>query len=389
MVVNTRHINAFLLFGLVVACYLQRFYFDMGFALKPFIVMSVVALIISLYINGYTNMTCLYERLFLGFVAASTLRGAVSLDVGRYFRSTLALIVVMLLYLSTSQVVARLSAESVFRIFFAASLLFLVLSLVIFWSVPNIGAMCDRGVARLRGTTIDPNIFVVFVIPIFAWSLSELLSGKVLALPPLALALLASALTLSRGGAIALLVTAALVLMKLLADGRKVWLALLLTCTLVACVVAVTQTGVIPWQEFKARSGLEDGSGRLVIWRHGVELFSTNPWFGIGLDNFRAYNDRLFHHRQYMHNTYLEVLVENGLVGFVLFAGSIVALLLHHSRYRGAGWVKIALSGQLVAVFFLSGLTLEAIFLVAGMYKGLSLRERMKAESSGGVLDNW
>lgn len=380
MALAARRINSALFFLLVLSCFMQRFYVEVGFALKPFIVVSVGALIVSLWVNGYTNMTCLYERLFAGFVATSVLRGAVSLDTNRYFRSTLALLVVMLYYLAVSQVVARVPNHALFRVFFLAGVLFLTLSLALFWLAPEIGALTDRGVVRLRGTTIDPNIFVAFALPIFAWSLAQLLNGQFLGVLILMLTTLCSALTLSRGGAVALGTTSLLVLWKMVREGRRVSSLLGLSCAVLLAALLV-HTGAIPWLEFMTRSGLEDGSGRLAIWRNGLKLFSANPWFGIGLDNFRAYNYRFFHHWQYMHNTYLEVLIENGLVGFAFFATSIAALLLHKSKGVGAGWVKIALMGQLTAVFFLSGLTLEPLFLVAGMYKGLSLQERIHEQN--------
>mgnify|MGYP001089878111 CR=1 FL=1 len=72
-----------------------------------------------------------------------------------------------------------------------------------------------------------------------------------------------------------------------------------------------------------------DLSGRTIIWSQIIEIFSENPFFGIGMDSFRfsfpiIYEGVLKHYSA--HNTFLEILVGGGL--FVLIPYIFFLLLL-------------------------------------------------------------
>lgn len=54
----------------------------------------------------------------------------------------------------------------------------------------------------------------------------------------------------------------------------------------------------------------------------GLEWFVKKPWFGYGLDGFRAMYANVYGVSQtayYAHNNFIELLVDLGLVGFVLY----------------------------------------------------------------------
>ncbi|MDJ0766190.1 MAG: O-antigen ligase family protein [Myxococcota bacterium] len=62
--------------------------------------------------------------------------------------------------------------------------------------------------------------------------------------------------------------------------------------------------------------GLDDSaSGRLDAWSAGIRIFGHNPFFGVGFNCFRFH---FFQHE--IHNSFLKVLVETGLMGFIPFA---------------------------------------------------------------------
>ncbi|MDD6966672.1 MAG: O-antigen ligase family protein [Firmicutes bacterium] len=71
-------------------------------------------------------------------------------------------------------------------------------------------------------------------------------------------------------------------------------------------------------------NGSDITSGRTGLFRTAIEAFKTNPLFGIGLGNFvnftGAYTD--------VHNSYLQVLAEQGIVGELFFLFPIIILLL-------------------------------------------------------------
>jgi O-antigen ligase len=112
-----------------------------------------------------------------------------------------------------------------------------------------------------------------------------------------------------------------------------------------------------------------DGSAaeRLEILKRGWQIFLDNPIFGVGLGAYElanaayapwlsdgGYKDT--------HNTYLNLAVETGLVGLVLWCALIVSTLRYARRSRrlaGAGrmatqqyWVERAFVGYLVAAIF-------------------------------------
>ena len=62
------------------------------------------------------------------------------------------------------------------------------------------------------------------------------------------------------------------------------------------------------------------GSGRFGLWKISLRIFGKSPLFGNGLglfmDHFSKYNNLFV---QYVHNCYLQILAETGLLGFVSF----------------------------------------------------------------------
>jgi O-Antigen ligase len=59
-----------------------------------------------------------------------------------------------------------------------------------------------------------------------------------------------------------------------------------------------------------------DLNGRTAQWRQGMSAFMEHPFFGVGTDMYRSVNTL----GKVAHNSYLSVLVEEGLIGLVLFA---------------------------------------------------------------------
>lgn len=73
----------------------------------------------------------------------------------------------------------------------------------------------------------------------------------------------------------------------------------------------------------------DSSMARLDLYAKGFELIQRNVLFGVGLDNFKAYTGGL-----YSHSTYMEVAATTGLVGFILFHGVYLVLLLRLVRLR-------------------------------------------------------
>ncbi len=70
------------------------------------------------------------------------------------------------------------------------------------------------------------------------------------------------------------------------------------------------------------RQHYEVSSGRITLFKQGIEVFKHNPWIGIGRANLGLYSKKylpggLIHPD--LHNGYLTILVSCGLVGFLIF----------------------------------------------------------------------
>lgn len=75
-----------------------------------------------------------------------------------------------------------------------------------------------------------------------------------------------------------------------------------------------------------ARGGVSaadaSASGRLDAWYHGIQMFLSNPVFGVGMGNFVEW------HRRTAHNSFVMVSSELGFIGYCLWAGAIFLTVL-------------------------------------------------------------
>jgi O-antigen ligase len=181
-----------------------------------------------------------------------------------------------------------------------------------------------------------------------------------LALPAL-LALLAVA-TLSKSGVLALLVAAGLVLWKVATSGTRRWV---LAAAMIGFVLVATQDGVRDRVLARAVPELEqDGvertsSGvRVRILQSAWRALGEQPFVGLGYFNFQHYStgDPDIHRSTAgvgyaTHNTYLEVLVEGGLLAFVPF---LLHFIAYGTRLRNA-FQAIVRERDVIAAAALSG----------------------------------
>ena len=150
------------------------------------------------------------------------------------------------------------------------------------------------------------------------------------------IALFALILTGTRGATIASIPTVIFVLWSLrrARTGTRViaWAALLAAIAVVVWVAPREQLSRIGTATTITESGGGALSGRLGIWNESIDAFLERPLTGAGLDGHRA----AIPTGKEAHNTYVSVLAETGIVGFVLLANLIVAVVLQ-VRYR-RGW---------------------------------------------------
>jgi len=144
-------------------------------------------------------------------------------------------------------------------------------------------------------------------------------------------------LTASRGATLATLVALAIVpLTQARLRGRQ-RVALVLTVLLLigSVLFFVPETS---WERLATvPTEFEQGTftGRTIIWKAGWEIFRAHPFVGIGANAFRVIVSRELAEPIRMgeadpappaHNTFLSVLVEQGVLGFAVFCGMLGAL---------------------------------------------------------------
>src|SRR6267142_318421 len=146
-------------------------------------------------------------------------------------------------------------------------------------------------------------------------------------------------LTASRGATLATVVALAIVPLTQARLGGRQRLALLLTVILLigGIIFFVPETS---WERLATMPGeFERGTftGRTIIWKAGWEIFRAHPFVGIGANSFRVIVSRELAEPIRMgeadpappaHNTFLSVLVEQGVLGFAVFCGMLGALAI-------------------------------------------------------------
>ena len=99
-----------------------------------------------------------------------------------------------------------------------------------------------------------------------------------------------------------------------------------------------------------AQEGIGPMSGRLVLWKVGIDHLGDSPWLGIGLTNYKDLPEATFRHP---HNWALQLALETGAIGITLFCafiGAILWTMLQTARTNRFGLASIAsIIGFLVA----------------------------------------
>ena len=90
---------------------------------------------------------------------------------------------------------------------------------------------------------------------------------------------------------------------------------------------------------FKTLSQVRSIEGRITIWKNSIKIFRQNPILGVGSFNFPIYytayknNDTVSPFIGRAFNTYLQIIVEKGLLGFITFF-IIIYISLHHTKNK-------------------------------------------------------
>lgn len=257
------------------------------------------------------------------------------------------------------------------------------------------------GVTRAGGTFGDPNYLAAVLVMGFAISValsrarSLTVFGQATSAAAGLLCLVAILFTVSRGGLIALGVA---IIAGICIAGR--WRARLAFAAVVAALAGAGYLFVVAPAATRARltSNPNGGSGRTTIWKVGWREAENNLIKGVGAGNFSvagakyviepglinhdaaSYTAYFIDTPTVAHNTYLEVLAEEGIIGSVLFfaiiIGSLECIRRAANSFRASGDEEMELLsyailcgviGFLAASFFLSEEYSKQLYLLLAM----------------------
>ena len=146
-------------------------------------------------------------------------------------------------------------------------------------------------------------------------------------------------------------------------------------------------------------------SGRTVIYENAIRLWNTNKWFGIGWGNFKySINQNLWFSGFDVHNCFLQILCETGIVGLFFYSilcitsliNSVRAVLMYR-RSREIRTYRLAVFCCYIQIFFvlysltepiLYEYTDYVIYFVSFNCSNLLVRNRNYSNHIGNVRQN-
>lgn len=310
---------------------------DLGFHLKSFQIVLMLGFFVFV-LRWIKNRELVSFRpkvkqiinWFLIFLIVIIPQILLSEDVTGGIRNYIALIWVSLAFFLTIYIVKEKSdLIRLFKIGSIAGILFGILGVILYISKSHFGNFYFYGkIPRLINLHDDPNFYAMhasffFFIGLTYYYFSNRFN-KLIGFACLLLSGLNVVLTFSRGGIASLILAFVIFLMFLFRKnfGTKTNSLVLGGISISGVlIIALSQKNLVSTLVERVNSlQIDAGSGRLGLWSTGWKLFTENPILGIGLGNFRYYNWIINHSERYIHNSYLQILVETGLVGFIIFA---------------------------------------------------------------------
>ncbi len=205
----------------------------------------------------------------------------------------------------------------------------------------------------------------------------------------LPVAVVAIGLTGSRGGMLATTVALLIVPLSMttLSPGR---LATAIAMLGLAGALAVAYTPETLIERLATtRTELEGGrvGGRGKLWKAGLAVFPENPVFGYGTGSYKsAITPRLGPAAQVAHNSYISVLVEQGIVGFALYMTMLATVLFSVLKLprleRRYSLILLATLG--IAMFPLTWEDRRAVWVILALLLGLSQARLARRSGAAG-----
>lgn len=373
------HKYSFTIFLLFLLVTLANYYIYVGFAIKPYMIFLILFLTINLGLFYFQRLH-LFEIAMLLFYLMYSFSGAFALYPAASIRIIFGIILYIFCYFIMKSVIGNARDSVIERALSDAGIFFNLASLTLYFvglkslgfvfegdRVYQFGVMLDRDYPRLIGLLQDPNFFVFYNTLFFSYYLcnSKSLKNKL----GLILCVFANILTFSRGG---LLVMALIFLIFIIIKNPIKQIKLVLG---VVFSLFVTVYIAIVYMKFDIfgilQSRIEDfsqdgGSGRIELWGRAWDYFSSHMLIGIGAFNYSEYNFFQYGDSLEVHNTFLDILSESGLLGmtcFCLFIFLLFVQIFQSKIHKNKPYLFLALLGMILQMGFLSVIINDMFFM--------------------------
>lgn len=230
------------------------------------------------------------------------------------------------------------------------------------YCIANQSTRFYHGDIVLFGASFDPNFIGISFITASVFLLDNVLKGKKRILSGIGLILIYVTIvyTASRGNFLSALVGGILVFFLYLRDKnikpvyRIFWCIVVLLIGVIA-VRYFAEAFPTQWERISQLNAYED-NGRFRLWNESAQLISRHPFIGNGVRSMYQTFSKA------SHNTYLQVLVENGIVGLALFIAFIAKIFIKAKNYDRT--LVVALIAMLIQIFFLDAFDNRCVWAV-------------------------
>lgn len=317
---------------LFISLYFGRFNINIGFSLKPYMIITFCGFVILHKYMKFSKLF-LFEKIMVLFILISSMSALSFRYPISHLRFIFVYFTILIFYFATRGLIVHLSLDKIEKIFSKAgyvavwfSVFYFIIGMVALEfnfhgnQVGVYGLFLDRNIPRLTGTVHDPNIFVFFITPYFFYVATHLNNKKNII--GFIVASLCIVLTFSRGGYLGVFAGCLLLLVLSKKRLKQFRFGIITLFSLFILYSFKTYLPIDPFELISSRFldiRTDGGSGRSILWSNAFNTFLDNPLLGIGINATLDYSADFYTRRGYVHNTFLEVLSEMGLIGFMVY----------------------------------------------------------------------
>lgn len=344
---------------LVFSYFFEKLSIDMGFYLQLYMVLSFIV-ILSVYRVFKFKRLLPYEWFLVCFYIYYASGTILTTDKIQAIRMFFGINIFLVCYFIGRFIFYKAGVEIIEKALLYTGGVFLIISLVLYlMGLQNFvgggvsgekeisyGLMNDRGMPRMLGVAFNPDYFFMFLAPFLFLYLDKSIKSEWYYVPFI-MAIVCVVLTLSISAYAATCVG----FITYFALKKRLRLMFILVLLMASSVAILFANFPMMGNILEIRSAnLESGSGRYDLWRYALSLFEEHPIFGIGTNGLKFYTASRFDIVN-VHSTFIEILVESGIVGSIIYLLFIIMLIVELIKKRNTIRRLPFLAATLVSLF--------------------------------------